>query len=467
MDAIYLYAQTFHDAKFSDLSEKVAEITKLQVLDYFGVGLGGATQRGVPELVALNREWGGAPQCTTLYYGDKVPAPNAAQVNVTMCHTLDFDDVHEAAIMHPGVVAIPTALTMAEYVRGISGEEFMTAIALGTDMICRLGLATRPGESIIPYGWHQTTLYGAITAAAVAGRILKLDVDTILNAIGIAYHRSSGNAQPVKDGALTKRLGPGFAVKAGIESALMAQKGLTGARNVLEGDAGFYKVYHDNKYSRETLVNDLGKFFETENVSIKPYPCCRGIHPFIDAALQIKSQKTFTPDDIAQIQLWCGPGTLDLLCAPHEFKTAPRNYVDSQFSAPWGVTSVFVRGGATINDFSPAAIKDPALLALAARIKPTLVDESFAGMEIEAGRVEVAFSDGSKLTEQVNLPKGTPTNPLNFADVEEKFHGCLSILPEPLPEENVAKLIEMIKSLDKCQDVTTLIPLTLRREGRL
>ncbi|HCF49714.1 MAG TPA: MmgE/PrpD family protein, partial [Syntrophomonas sp.] len=298
MDATYLFAQNFKNIQFEDLSANVVEITKLQVLDYFAVALGGTSQAGVKELVELAVDWGGAPQSHILVYGHKLPVPNAAQINATIAHTLDFDDVHETAIMHPGVVAIPTALTLAEYLGGISGKEFITAVALGTDFICRLGLATRPGESIIPYGWHQTSLYGYITAAAVAGRLLGLSEEEIVNAIGIAYHQSAGNAQCVKDGALTKRLGPGFAVKAGITSALMAQKGITGARNVLEGDAGFYKVYHDNKYSREALVGELGTRFEGKDVTIKPYPCCRGIHPFVDATLKIVKEHRVAAENV-------------------------------------------------------------------------------------------------------------------------------------------------------------------------
>ncbi len=159
-------------------------------------------------------EWGGAPQSTILRYGDKMPVPNAAQLNATMAHSLDFDDVHEDAIMHPGVVAIPTALAVAEYVGGLSGRDFIAAVALGTDFICRCGLATRPGESIHGYGWHLTTLYGSMTAAFVAARLLGLNAEAMTNAVGIAYHQASGNGQSVKDGAHTKRLGPGMAVRA-------------------------------------------------------------------------------------------------------------------------------------------------------------------------------------------------------------------------------------------------------------
>ena len=104
----------------------------------------------------------------------KVPAPNAAHVNATMVHALDYDDVHEAAVMHPGVIAIPTAMALAERKGSLSGKELITIVALGSDIMCRLGLSTTPGRSPIEVGWHQTTLFGFMGAAAVAGRTLGL-----------------------------------------------------------------------------------------------------------------------------------------------------------------------------------------------------------------------------------------------------------------------------------------------------
>ncbi len=248
-DATRLFVANFRDVRYEDLPPEVVKVTKDQVLDFFGVALGGSSEAGVAEMRDMVLEWGGAPQSSILRWGDRVPAPNAAQVNATMAHSLDFDDVHEDAIMHPGVVAIPTALAVSEYVGGVSGREFITSVALGTDFICRLGLATRPGENIHAYGWHLTTLYGYMTAAAVAARLLGLGEDGLTSAIGIGYHQSSGNGQCVKDGALTKRMGPGMAVRGGIASALMAGRGITGARNCLEGKAG-----HVSGLSRRVLL---------------------------------------------------------------------------------------------------------------------------------------------------------------------------------------------------------------------
>lgn len=461
MDATYLFADYFRNTRYEDLPASVVDITKKQVLDYFAVAIGGSAGAGVEELVEIAAEWGGAPQSRVFVYGNRVPVPNAAQINAVMAHTLDYDDVHENAIMHPGVVAIPTALTLADHLGGISGKDFITAVVLGTDFICRLGLATRPGESIIPYGWHQTSLYGYVTAAAIAGRILDLSEEEIVSAIGIAYHQSAGNAQCVKDGVLTKRLGPGFAVKAGITAALMAQKGITGAKNCLEGDAGFYKVYHDNKYSRDALIGELGTRFETDNMTIKPYPCCRGIHPFIDATKEIVNKNNIDAENIESIKLWCGPGTLNLLCAPIEIKTKPRNFVDSQFSAPWGVASVIARGKAGLNEFTPEAIKSEDILSVASKIESVEVDTGFSEYEFEPGRVQIKMKDGDVYTEQVTMPLGSPNNPLSFEDCELKFHDCIAHAKKEVPQKNADQLVEMIKHLEEMNDCRELVELTV------
>jgi 2-methylcitrate dehydratase PrpD len=457
-DAAEVFAANFCDLTFQDLPQEVVAATRNQVLDFFGVALGGSLEAGVGEMRDMVLEWGGTPQSSILRWGDKLPAPNAAQVNATMAHSLDFDDVHEDAIMHPGVVAIPTALAMAEYLGGVSGREFITAVALGSDFICRLGLATRPGENIHQYGWHLTTLYGYMTAAAVAGRLLGLDVAGLTNAIGIGYHQSSGNGQCVKDGALTKRMGPGMAVRGGIASALMAKRGITGARNSLEGKSGIYQVYHQGRYSREALVGDLGKRFESVNVSIKPYPCCRGVHPFIDAGLALVAKHDIRPEDVERILINCGEGTNYLLATPFEAKARPRTFVDSQFSIVWGVATAIARRRAGLDDFTQEAIESADILDVTAKISVEVDHDLDRGdVGIEPARVTVTMRDGAVFTEQVDLPTGTPSRPLSFADVERKFGDCLAHAGQPISEASARRLVESIARLEELEDVQELI----------
>jgi 2-methylcitrate dehydratase PrpD len=465
-DATQLFVEGFRRCQYGDLPSEVVKATKDQVLDFFGVALGGSTEAGVGEMRALLLEWGGAPQSRTLGWGDKLPSPNAAQLNSTMAHSLDFDDVHEDAIMHPGVVCIPTALAMGEYVGGVSGEEFITSVALGADFICRLGLATRPGENVHAYGWHLTTLYGYMTAAAVAGRILGLTEAGLTNAIGIGYHQASGNGQCVKDGALTKRMGPGMAVRGGIASALMAKEGITGARNCLDGKAGIYQVYHAGQYSRDILVSDLGERFEGVNVSIKPYPCCRGVHPFIDAALALATKLDLRPDGVESIIIYCGEGTYWLLGSPLEVKVRPRNPVDSQFSIAWGVATAVARRRATLDDFTEEAIESPDILGVSAKIDIQIDHGLDRGdMGIEPARVQVTTMGGEVFTERVDLPTGTPSRPLSFAEIERKFSDLLAHAGQPVSPTNAHRLVETVGRLEYLEDVRDLIDLASRSES--
>ncbi|MBN2041751.1 MAG: MmgE/PrpD family protein [Spirochaetes bacterium] len=459
MDASNLFARNFLNVKYEDLPQKVVDETKKQVLDLIAVAVGGYGQAGAKEVREMTLEWGGAEQATIFISGKKVPAPNAAQVNASMAHSLDFDDVHEAAIMHPGVVTIPTALVVAELAGRLSGKEFIQAIAVGGDMISRMGLATRPGdEDVHKYGWHFTTLNGFMTSAAVAGKILGLSEEKMISAIGIGYHQSCGNGQVVKDGVLTKRLGPGFAVKGGITGAILAQKGVTGAINSMEGVAGYYKVYHGNSYSRDILVGELGTRFESANISIKPYPCCRGTHPTIDATMILVQENDIAPDKVESIRIWCGEGTLGLLGLPLEVKAKPRNFVDSQFSLAWGCATAIAKKRVTPSNFTEQAIKDADILAVAAKITVEN-DPKYNKGGLEPAKVEIKMKDGATYTKEMLTATGSPEKPATFDECVAKFRGCAEFSTSPMPEDNADKIIAAVKDLDKMEDIKDLIKL--------
>jgi len=262
MDAIQLFAKNFIRITYKDLPQDIIEVTKKEVLDFLGVALAGYASPGVKELADLVAEWGGKEESTVIYYKRKVPAPMAAWANATMGHGLDFDDVHDLAVLHPGVAVIPACMAIAERKGKVSGKDFITTVAVGVDMICRLTLATWPGyDPAIPetrnlafqaervkHGWHFTTIMGYLASAGAVGKLLGLDEERMINAFGIAFHQCSGSHQGRDDGAHTKKLGPGFSVRAGVAAALMAQRGITGPKNVLEGHFGLYKMYFQGGY---------------------------------------------------------------------------------------------------------------------------------------------------------------------------------------------------------------------------
>lgn len=458
LDSSTLFVRNFRDTSFEKLQGRVVEETKKQVLDFMGVAAGGYSQAGAAQVRELAIEWGGAAQSTILGCGIKVPAPMAAQVNASMAHSLDFDDVHEAAVMHPGVITIPTSLAVAELINGLSGRDFIRAVAVGGDMISRMGLATRPGQNIHKFGWHFTTLNGFMVSAAVAGWLLGLDEDSMLSAIGIGYHQASGNGQAVKDGVLTKRLGPGFAVRGGITAALLAQKGVTGAKNSLEGVSGYYNVYHMGEYSRDILIGELGERFESENISIKPYPSCRGTHPTIDAALKLANENNITADNVESIKIWCGKGTLGLLGEPLEVKARPRNLVDSQFSLAWGCAAAIAKKRVTLSCFTEEAIRDQSILDVASKIGIEN-DPEFDTGGLEPVRMRIKTYDGKTYETLARTATGSPEKPATFEECIDKFKGCVEFAGNRLKKENADRLVDMIAGLEDVEDIRTLIEL--------
>jgi 2-methylcitrate dehydratase PrpD len=455
MDASSLFAKNLKKTEFDDLPQRVVDETKKQILDILGVAIGGFSQRGAKELRELVLEWGGKKESSVMGTSIKVPVPNAAHANATMAHCLDYDDVHEKAVMHSGVVIIPTCLAMAEFKGHFSGRDLITSIALGVDMMCRLALATTPGKSPVELGWHLTTLFGFLGVAGTAARILGLDEEGIINAIGIGYHQSCGNGQTVKDGALTKRLGPGFAVKGGITSALLAEKGITGAHNALEGQWGLYNLYMHGDYGPDILREDLGRRFEGMNVAIKPYPCCRGIHPAIDAALAIKNENNLKKEDIKEIVIYVTDAHYSLLCSPEDAKCNPRNPVDAQFSIPWGVATAIANNQVTLDDYTETAIKNDTVKEITRKIRVEIDNGLRRPDKMEPTGIEITTSEGRNYSKVVEHPLGSLERPMTLEDCSRKFRDCA----KRLGDEKTNRIIEMVGRLDELSDVDELFPL--------
>ena len=454
MDAAVVFARNFANTKYEDLSLEVVNATKKEILDLLGVALGGVAQPGATHVCKLMQEWGGKEESSIIGSSLKVPAPNAAQANATMAHSLDFDDVHEAAVMHPGIAAIPVALAVAEAEGNFSGKELITATSLGVDMMCRLALATTPGKNPIDLGWHLTSLFGFVGSAATAARIMQLPEESIVDAIGIGYHQCAGNGQCVKDGALTKRLGPGFAIKGGITAALLAKAGVTGSTNSFEGVWGLYQQYMDGDYSREILLDDLGKRFEGVNVAIKPYPCCRGIHPAIDAGLSLAIENGIRSEDIKEIILTVTEAHLSLLCTPEDAKKSPRSPVDAQFSIPWGVASALVGRRVGLDDFTESAITNKSVLDVTRKMRLE-VDDSLSKPGPDPTRVKVLTNDGKVIEKIVHTPLGSLERPMSYEDCANKFRDCA----KSLDSGKVERIIEWVDRLEKLDDIREIIRL--------
>lgn len=473
MNAIERFAKNFIQLQYEDLPQEAIEMAKKEVLDLIGVAIAGFSAPGVKELLEIITDWGGKKESQIILSSQKVPAPMAAQVNATMAHALDYDDVHDPAVMHPGVVIIPTCLAMAERRGQVDGREFITAVVLGVDMICRLALAVWPGydpsspekmekgfqSERVKQGWHLTTLMGHLASAGAAGRLLALDEDRMIHAFGIAYHQCSGNLQCRIEGAHTKRMGPGFAARSGIVSALMAEKGITGVKNCLEGEQGLYRMYFQGGYHSNSLIKDLGTYFEGLNVSIKPYPCCRGIHTYIDATLGLIQEQKVRPEEVEEIRLFSDEGGYYALCMPLETRIRPRNSVEAQFSIPWGVATALAKGKVGMEHFTESAIQDREILDVAEKIRVEIDHRLDRADRIPPAKIEIKTRQGQVFLKQVDSPLGSPERPMSFDDCVRKFKDCILQSPKRISERRIERMIEFIGEMEEVEDVGEIMKL--------
>jgi 2-methylcitrate dehydratase PrpD len=233
-DAAWPLARHVCRSGYVDLPASAVESARRDILDTFGCMLGGSGSPGIDELFAVIARWGGREESRVLLRAIRLPAPQAALLNASMGHALDFDDTLDTGgSIHPGVSVLGSVLAVCDSLGGVSGRDVLLAVALGLDVSCRIALACA-----LDRGWHRTAAMGVFGATAAAGKLIGLTPEQMLAAFGIAYSHAAGNRQCILDGALTKRLQAGQAASAGVFSALLAQTGFTGARNIFNGRFG-------------------------------------------------------------------------------------------------------------------------------------------------------------------------------------------------------------------------------------
>ena len=439
---------------YGDLPEHAIASSKRDMLDTLGAALGGSVAPGIAELAGLVKRWGGRGESSLLLLGGRVPAPQAAMVNAAMGHALDFDDTFDrAGNIHPGTSTLFASLAAAEFQGGVTGRDFIVAIALGLDVAGRLALA-----ATVDRGWHRTAAIGIFGAAAAAGKLLNLSAEQMSHAFGIAYSQAAGNRQCILDGALTKRLQAGQAASSGILAAILAQEGFTGAREVFAGRYGFYLMYQPDGYDLTAITDELGQRFRGADLSFKPYPCGRGNHTILDAALQLYEQLDLATaqegKEIAHVVVTTNPQTCAAEFGPGMTKRRPTQVVEAQFSLPFLVSAALALGRIGIGDV--AGVDHPSVLALADRLQGEAKDDAPAGW----ARIMVRRTDGRSATVETAADAlGSPQRPLSDVQLEAKFRDCAAHAVRPISAATVDQTIELVQRLETYDDAATVIRL--------
>jgi 2-methylcitrate dehydratase PrpD len=429
---------------------------KMNLFDTLACAAAGSSAPAVGEVRGLVADWGGKPQASVLIYGDKVPAHHAAWINGTMAHARDYDDTHDAAVLHAGVSVVPAALAAAELRGGVSGADLIAAVAVGLETICSIGVATQIG--IVESGFMYTPLFGHFAATVTAGRVLGLDQAQMVNAIGIAYSQVAGNHQVTRDAALTKRMQPGFAAMSALISVQVAQRGIRGAQATFEGADGFLRVYLHDRVDRAALREGLGQRFECTQLSYKPYPCCRFDHTAIDAAVALRDAVGGRLDQIRRIRVGVNHQAYEAVCTPVEMRKAPRTVVQAQFSIPYTVAVALIEGGVKLGSFDEATLRRPDILALAQKVD-AYVDEEverLSGRNVPPALMRIEMEDGSVHTHRVDLPLGHPDRPMPVSHFQAKAADCFRAAAFPMRDDAAVRLWELVDGLEGAADARVL-----------
>nr|WP_221929251.1 MmgE/PrpD family protein [Tepidiphilus sp. J10] len=382
-------------------------------VDWFGSALAGKGARPVEAIESLAREMGpGAGEAEVLISRRRTSPYFAAMVNAAASHYAEQDDVHNGSVFHPAAVVFPPALALAQSL-GRSGEEFLTAVVAGYEVGIRVGEFLGRSHYKI---FHTTGTAGTLAAAAAAGRLLRLTPTQMLDAFGSAGTQAAGLWEFLRDAADSKQLHTAHAASAGLAAALLAAKGFTGAKHVLEGPQGMGAgMSRDADPAR--LTDRLGSRWALAETSFKYHASCRHTHPAADALLHVMRQHGLEAEDIARVRAYVHQAAIDVLGPVVE----PQTVHQAKFSMGTVLGLIAVFGRAGLQEFE-TAFRDPRVVAFRGKVNMVLdpeVDSAYPQRWI--GKVVVETVDGRTLSGRVDEPKGDPGNTLSRTEIEEKF----------------------------------------------
>ena len=435
-------ARFVSDFRWEQVPAEVAARAGLLALDTLGSCLASCREDFGRAVLDAAELLGGAPEATLVGRKSRVGAASAVLANGTLAHGLDFDDTREDAIVHTGCVAVPTALAVGEAV-GASGRATLEAMIAGVEVMCRVGLAV-PGRFHARH-YHPTALTGSFAAAAVAGRLHRLTEDQQVHAFGLCGSQAAGIIEYLADGSWTKRLHPGWAAHAGVAAVALARAGFTGPETVFEGEHGFYAAFaggHDAA-RLEDLLATLGRTWELSALTFKPYPCGSIAHPYMDCAMRLRERHRLRPDQVAEVRCRTAAGPLPRLWEPLAAKQAPRNGYAAKFSLPYLLASILVRGRASLADFTDEAARDETVRGVAARVFYD-VDPTIDYPRHFIGHVAIRLTDGTRLEETQDHPRGGPDFPMDRSELVAKFRDNTALA---IPEARAARVVELVDAL--------------------
>lgn len=435
--------------RWDSLPDSTRSMLKIELLDYLGGAIAGRSVIGMPKWLQNLLDAGGGSNADVVG-GPRASAQLAALCNGYFGHVLEFDDTHDTAVLHAGSATIPAALAAAGLRGRLRGDEFCEAALLAIELTCRLGIGTR--LNLVEGGWIYGTLLGHFGATLGATRIIDNRPSVMKNAFGIVYCLACGNHQSTREGASTKHVQPGFAASNAIVAALIASGDLEGIKQPLTGEDGLGRVYLHGKFDSDSALAGLGKRFEADRLSFKPYPTCRFTHPPVSAALKLRALLGENLKRVERYELIMNAQAHDIVGRALPERLSPPTRMPAQFSAQWSVAAALVHGELTPRQLVEDVPPSTAVQACIARI--TCSADTASARVIGGCTLRAHGPFGVREVHEANA-KGHPDNPLSQAELHAKFMANMKLAG--VAGEVAERLAQDILDIDRAPDVIPLI----------
>ncbi len=416
-DVTKILARYMVTAKYEDLPENVRQEGIRTLLNWVGVTVGGSRHQTVNIAVSALGPFSGPPQASILGRREHFDIMNAAFINGVSSHIFDYDDTHLKTIIHPAGPVASAILALSE-VQPVAGKDFLNALILGIETECRIGNAVYPNH--FDTGWHITGTAGVFGAAAATGKLLGLNEQQMVWALGLAASQPVGLRESF--GSMNKSFNPGRAANNGIFAALLASKNYTSSNGMIEAKRGWANTV-STKQDYKEITDGLGQRYEAALNSYKPFACGIVLHPAIDAAIQLRNDNKLRAEQIERVEIRVNPLVLELTG-----KKTPREGLEGKFSVYHAVAVAIVEGAAGEKQFSDRAVADPIIVALRKKIIPIITPK------IQTSQVDmtIVLKDGRTLHRHIQHAIGSLEVPMSDQMLEEKFANLAEgILPGP------------------------------------
>jgi 2-methylcitrate dehydratase PrpD len=443
---------------YEDLPGEATFWAKTAILDTVGVTLAGANEdcaRIVEKILAVG---GGHGPCLIFGSGRRTGPLDAALINGTAAHALDFDDVSNSLGGHPSAPILPAIFALADQ-HDCDGKAFIAAYVAGFETETRIARSVHFHH--YEKGWHPTATLGVFGATAACCHLMGLTAAQTATALAIAASFASGIK--ANFGTMTKPLHVGHTARNALFAAMLARGGFSANHGAMEHKQGFLEVFNGaGTYNAQAMLEDWGNPYDVVHPGpgFKQYPCCGSTHPPLDALLALRREHALPADKIIRIDSWTHPRRL-----AHTNRPDPKSGLDAKFSVQYCLARAALQGQIRLEDFEGTAHDDPAVRALMTRIHAAPhPDAGTANEEALGAEVRVTFADGEVITKKVSAALGRgPDNPMPEGALAAKFINCAS---RALPAASVARLQQMLETLEVAPSVQTVVA-AIAMPGRL